>query len=483
MAPKILKDGTVLSYNASTQSIKVLQRASILIVDDHIAAIEENSGDLSAPPETEIIDVAGKIVSPGFVNTHVHVWETVYRSMGPDTTLAEYFSWVSHMSEITQAVFTPDDIYISSVEGYVEGLNAGVTSFVEHAHNNWSKPVMESGYQAALDSGARVWWCYDVRHKEGFSSDEQWETYGSLVNDRSSSRVLPGLALDGLGWTVMTGDGKAADLIREKKEKLDLQALTMHHLGGPWPRMNTSPTSVCADNNVHETNLPIIFSHASFLTDSDKELLRKHNVFISITPESECLYGQGQETGHEVSDQASLGIDTNWNFSGDIIGQARLWLQLVRFRNYTKTLKTGLIPKTNPMTVEQAFLLGTRQGGRALRRDDIGIITVGAKADLVVFNGDSPSMLGWSDPIAAVVLHASSGDIEHVLVDGEWKKKDFKLVDLPTGTTWDQLRARFLESSRRIQPHFKTPPPLPEKLFGVADFGEVESVSTVFKQS
>ncbi|KAL4770893.1 hypothetical protein BDW60DRAFT_191625 [Aspergillus nidulans var. acristatus] len=481
MAPKILKDGTVLSYNASTQSIKVLQRASILIVDDRIAAIEENSDDLSAPPGTEIIDVSGKIVSPGFVNTHVHVWETVYRSMGPDTTLAEYFGWVSHMSEITQATFTPDDIYISSVEGYVEGLNAGVTSFVEHAHSNWSKPVMESGYQAAVDSGARVWWCYDVRHKERFSSDEQWEAYGALVKDRSSPRVLPGLALDGLAWTVMNGEGKAADLIREKKEKLGLQAITMHHLGGPWPRMNTSPTTVCADNNLHEANLPIIISHASFLTDSDKELMRKHNVFISITPESECLYGQGQETGHEVSDQASLGVDTNWNFSGDIIGQARLWLQLVRFRNYTKTLTAGLIPKANPMAVEQAFLLGTRQGGRALRRDDIGVITVGAKADLVVFNGDSPGMLGWSNPIAAVMLHASSGDIEHVLVDGEWKKKDFKLVDLPTGTSWDELRARFLESSKRIQPHFKTPPPLPEKLFGVADFGEVENVSTVFK--
>jgi hypothetical protein len=268
-----------------------------------------------------------------------------------------------------------------------------------------------------------------------------------------------------------------------RSRKLGLQALTMHHLGGPWPPMNTSPTTVCADNNIHEANLPIIFSHASFLTDSDKDLMRKHNVFISITPESECLYGQGQETGHEVSDQASLGVDTNWNFSGDIVGQARLWLQLVRFRNYTKTLAAGLIPKASPMAVEQAFLLGTRQGGRALRRDDIGVITVGAKADLVIFNGDSPSMLGWSDPIAAVILHASSGDIEHVLVDGEWKKKDFKLVDLPTGASWDELRERFLESSKRIQPHFKTPPPLPEKLFGVADFGEVENVSTVFKPS
>ncbi|KAL4974681.1 hypothetical protein BDW66DRAFT_152717 [Aspergillus desertorum] len=398
--------------------------------------------------------------------------------MGPDTTLAEYFGWVSHMSEITRAVFRLDDIYISSVEGYVEGLNAGVTSFVEHAHNNWSRPVMESGYQAAVDSTARVWWCYDVRHKEGFSSDEQWEAHGALSQDKSSPRVLPGLSLDGLGWTVMNGDGKAADFIREKKDKLDLQALTVHHFGGPWPRTNTSPTIVCADNNVHETNLPIILSHASFLTDSDKELLRKHNVFISIMPESECLYGQGQETGHEISDQASLGIDTNWNFSDDIVGQARLWLQLVRFRNYTKTLKnwpdtTGEPDGRRAGSPPRYKARRSCPSQRRYRCD------YGRREGRPCRIQRRQPKLGWSDPIAAVVLHANSGDMEHVLVDGEWKKKDFRLVDLPTGMSWDGLRARFLESSRRMQPHFKTPPPLPEKLWGVCDLGNVDIVSTV----
>ncbi|KAL4899367.1 hypothetical protein BDW74DRAFT_115789 [Aspergillus multicolor] len=480
MAPKILKDGTVLSFDASTQSIKVLPRASILIVDDRIAAIEENSNDLPAPAgdDIEIIDVSGKIISPGFVNTHVHVWESVYRSMGPDTTLAEYMGWVSPAGQLAPAAFTGDDIYISALEGYIEGLNAGVTSVVEHAHNNWSRPVMESGYKAALDSGARVWWCYDVLERESFSADEQWEAYGKLVEGKSAL-VSAGLSLDALSWSILNGDGKAVDFIEKKKDELDIQALTVHHLGGPWPQGNTSPTRICADNNLYEADLPIIFSHASFLTESDKKMLRKHNVFISITPESECHYGHGQETGHEISDQASLGVDTNWTFSGDIIGQARLWLQLVRLRQSEKTLHAGLLPNACPMAVEEAFLLATRQGGRALRRDDIGVITVGAKADLVVVDGESPSMLGWSNPIAAVILHAHAGDIEHVLVDGEWRKKDFKLVDLPM--EWKDLRTRFLESARRVQPQFKVRPPLPERFWGTGRFGGVETVSTVYK--
>ena len=208
------------------------------------------------------------------------------------------------------------------------------------------------------------------------------------------------------------------------------------------------------------------------------DALREHNLHISITPESEFHYGHGQTTGHLILDQASLGVDTNWTFSGDILGQARLWLQSVRKTNYEKTLHAGKIPNKNPMTVEQAFLLATRQGGRAVGRNDIGVLQVGAKADLVIFNGDSPNMLGWSDPIAAIILHANTGDIEHVLVDGHFKKRDFKLVNMKL--EWTEIKRRFLEAARRIQPQFESSPPPPaEKLWGVADMGDVKMATTI----
>lgn len=221
----------------------------------------------------------------------------------------------------------------------------------------------------------------------------------------------------------------------------------------------------------------MIFSHASYLTESDIQTLRKYDLFISITPESECQYGHGQTTGHLISDQASLGVDTTWTFSGDMLGQTRLWLQIVRRTLYDKTLQSGLLPNANPMAVEQAFLLATRQGGRALRRDDIGSIKVGAKADLVVFNGDGPNMLGWSDPIAAVVLHANVGDIEHVVVDGEWRKRDFQLVNMKV--PWTEVRARFLAAAKRIQLQALPPVPPPEKLWGVGKMGDVDVATTI----
>jgi hypothetical protein len=98
--------------------------------------------------------------------------------------------------------------------------------------------------------------------------------------------------------------------------------------------------------------------------------------------------------------------------------------------------------------------MGTRHGGLALRRDDLGIIKEGAKADITVFKGDTPGLLGWVDPVAAIVLHSNVGDIDHVIVDGTFVKKDGKL----TIEDYGGIQQRFLKSARKLQQVWKDTP-------------------------
>jgi cytosine/adenosine deaminase-related metal-dependent hydrolase len=137
--------------------------------------------------------------------------------------------------------------------------------------------------------------------------------------------------------------------------------------------------------------------------------------------------------------------------STDILTQARIWLQTVRSRRYTDVLERWKLPGSNPMSVSQTILLATRNGALALRRDDLGGIAVGAKAGLLMWDGTSPSMLGWLDPVAAVILHASVGDIEAVLVDGQWMKRGGKLV----APGYAEARSRILQTSKRLQAVWK----------------------------
>lgn len=194
------------------------------------------------------------------------------------------------------------------------------------------------------------------------------------------------------------------------------------------------------------TSIPIVFSHASCLTVQDAALLRSTNQYISITAELERHYGFG-DTNLYIMDQASLGVDTHFTYSADIIGQARLWLQTVRLWFYSQVVANLEVPSNNPMSVEQAFLITTRAGGLALRRPDIGVLVEGARADLVVFDGTSPNILGWADPVAAVMLHSYVGDIQHVLVDRQFQKRDFNLV---VRGDYANITKNFLASTRRI---------------------------------
>jgi cytosine/adenosine deaminase-related metal-dependent hydrolase len=106
----------------------------------------------------------------------------------------------------------------------------------------------------------------------------------------------------------------------------------------------------------------------------------------------------------------------------------RMWLQSTRLGLYQETLDRFKIPSNTPMTVRQAFLLGTRNGGLALKRPDLGVLREGAIADVLVFSTDAIGLVGWSDPVAAIVLHSNVADIEDIYVGGQLVKQGGKLV-------------------------------------------------------
>lgn len=91
--------------------------------------------------------------------------------MAPDVTLVSYFVNFGQYSAGTKA-FSPEDVHVSAMEGYLEGLNAGTTTFVEHDHANWDVRALERSYEAAVESGGRVWWCAAAEEREGVSLAE-----------------------------------------------------------------------------------------------------------------------------------------------------------------------------------------------------------------------------------------------------------------------------------------------------------------------
>ncbi|KAJ3464891.1 hypothetical protein MRS44_009677 [Fusarium solani] len=433
--------------------ISVLRNSSIFIKDSVIVSI----GKPLSPSDTataEVIDVSGKIISPGFSDTHHHLWQSAYKTIISNTSLSEYLVRYGEFSSARQH-FKPEDIYLGTLIGVYEALNAGVTSILDHAHHTWSKEQSVAGLRGAVDSRARVWWAYGIHDLEDeFTLDDQFEDLGRLARDEetiwSGSRASVGIAYDRFCLAGKEEIEKTLNLVRD----LNLSIITTHFVGDRMGLPN-SPTLLNSFSALNAT-IPIVFSHGRSVNPDDAVLLRRYNHFLGVSSESAHHYGQDHPEAHHVQDHIALGIDTHTTYSTDIVTQARLWLQVTRLRLYRLVTDNWKMPTNNPMSVNQAFILATYNGARAFHRKDLGIIAPGAKADIVVFRGDSPNLFGWRDPVAAVILHSNVGDVEHVLIDGEFVKRDGKLV----GSDIENVKQRFLESATRIQEIYEEMPPV-----------------------
>lgn len=193
-------------------------------------------------------------------------------------------------------------------------------------------------------------------------------------------------------------------------------------------------------------SMPLLFAHSGDITQEEMDILRKFNKHIVVTVESEMHFGLDHQNTDFILDQGSMGLDGSNTFSGDMLTQLRIYLQFVRSKRYQVVLDEGEIPFNNPMSVEQVFLLGTRNGGLALNRPDIGVLQAGAVADIVVFDTDRMGLLGWQNPIATVVLHANQGDIDTVIVGGVVRKEQKKLTNPPSS----ELKQAFLQRQKQF---------------------------------
>ncbi|KAK8068836.1 amidohydrolase family protein [Apiospora phragmitis] len=435
---KLLSGGTMIAFDQESEQLRVIRGGSVLIEGDRITGVSDVASPLDTPAGVEFVDCTDKIITPGFIDTHRHGWQTVFKTMGSITTLADYALRFSAL-----------------LAGLYEAVAAGVTTIVDHAHHTWTPEHAAAGLRASVDSGARVFFGYTFQNSSAeFGVPEQIGQWKELAAAMTSNLTQLCIAYD--EWTSNPTGGNTQAVIDLIKESESL--LTTHHVEGPWLLGNTPQDLHRA--GILNSSTPTIISHASHLDVRGASLLRATNKHISITAESEMHYGHLHPTSHLILDQASLGVDTHMTFSTDILTQARLWLQSARYRVYQNTLDRWQIPAQNPFSVNQAFLLATRNGGLAVGCKDLGVIALGAMADLVVWEGRSPAMLGWTDPVAAVILHASVGDIAHALINGAFRKRDGRLLD---SRYYDEVQDRFLASAQRIQNVLKEMPLPPQE--------------------
>src|SRR4051794_17922406 len=151
----LLSGGWVLPMTPGAGPI----RGDVLIEDDGIAAV----GARVEVSGAEVVDCTDRIVLPGLVDTHRHLWQSALRGIACDWTLGEYFA---RMRGRLGGVFRPEDTYAGTLLGAVEALDAGITTVVDWSHNINGPEHADAAWQALTDAGGRAVFAYGASNDQ-----------------------------------------------------------------------------------------------------------------------------------------------------------------------------------------------------------------------------------------------------------------------------------------------------------------------------
>ncbi|MCK1340965.1 amidohydrolase family protein [Bradyrhizobium sp. 38] len=443
MRRTLIKSAVIISMD---DAIGDFSTGDVLIERNRIVDVRPS---IDVGSDTEIVEAEGRIVIPGLINAHMHTWQTALRGYAANWTLLEYFR---RMHAGLATVFRPEDIYIATLVGALNQINQGTTTLVDWCHNNPTPDHTDAAVRGLIESGIRAAFFHGSPKPE----PKPGERHFSEVPHprREVERLLAGPLADRdglvtLGLAILGPHYSTLDVAMHDfrmARELNLIA-SMHQGGGPaktpdgWEKLTEAGLVGAGINIVHGNDLP------DDLLDRMVDL----GVSFSVTPENEMIQGHGFPiTGRLLKRgvRPTIGIDLESVLAGDLFSAARVALSTQRSLDNAESRKaSGTIPATTTIPVREALRWITTEGARMLGRENqIGSLTPGKLADLVIINASDLNLVPVHDPVAAVVMQTSLANIEAVMIGGVWKKRNGRLLA-------DGLEAKkqlLVQSGRRL---------------------------------
>jgi 5-methylthioadenosine/S-adenosylhomocysteine deaminase len=419
----VLRNGFVVTMDTDQGD---LPRADVLIEGDQIAAI---GPDLDVG-DADVVDAAGCIVMPGFIDSHRHTWETAIRGCAPNATLDDYFVEVL---DTFAPIYSPEDVRASNYAGALECLNAGITTLVDWSHINNTPDHPDAGIEGLRQSGIRAQYAYGSAN---LSLNDYWNQSTIQIPGDDVRRIRDtyfssddglltmGLATRGPGFTV-------DDVVRAEWELArDLGIpVTVHVAMGRLAGRFDMVKQLAGLDLLYEGTTYI---HSCYLGDDEWKMVKDSGGAISIAAQVEMQMGHGwPPTGtcyaHGLA--PSLSIDVVTTVPGDMFTQMRAAFGCERVQVNAVAWKDDVPIPESTVTARHMVEMGTINGAHVAQvADRTGSLTVGKQADVIVLDGTQINTTPLFDPYATIALCADVSNVRDVFVAGQARKRDFAMV-------------------------------------------------------
>lgn len=397
-----------------------------------------------------IIDATGCVVTPGLVNTHHHLFQTLTRAVpgGQDALL---FGWLKTLYPIWSRM-TPADVFVSAQLGLAELARSGCTMSSDHLYLYPNGARLDDTIEAAHTIGIRFHatrGSMSIGESDGgLPPDHLIECEETILAD--SIRVIDAHhdASDGamvrVGLAPCSPFSVSRNLMRETAILARDKNVMLHtHLAENDEDVAYSmETFGCLPGQYAEelgwVGDDVWHAHCVKLNNNEINLFANTGTGVAHCPCSNCRLGSGIAPIRAMRDagvKIGLGVDGSAsNDSAHLLNEARQALLLQRVQN-----------GANSITAREVLELATRGGAETLGRDDCGSLAPGKRADLVVWDASGLEAAGAWDPVAALIF-CGPFLARDVVVEGNPIVQDNELrgVELPSLVQRAQERARAL---------------------------------------
>jgi cytosine/adenosine deaminase-related metal-dependent hydrolase len=448
MTQTLIKNGSIISMD---RKVGDFDRGDILIEEDKIIKIAR----IIRAPNATVIDANGMIVMPGFVNAHIHTWQTGLRGIAGNWSIPEYLHGM-HANIAPQ--YTANDTYLGNLIGSLNQISNGATTIFDWCHNNATPGHTDAAISGLQETG--------IRAVFGHGSPKPDAKKGQLPYTHMPH---PRAELERLRKGVFASDGKLITLamaalgpdfstweVTEHDFKLakELDLIISAHVWGAPNRINKDGYQKLAKMKLLGPNHNLV--HGVYLSTSELKLIVDSGASITVTPEVELQMSHGVPlTGRlrELGVQPSIGVDVESNISGDMFTIMRMTMQTQRnLDNQRIAHKTKMPAQKLSIKPKEALAWATIESAKALRLDKkIGSLKPGKQADLILINKNDLNLFPVNNAVEAVVFHANGSNVDTVMIAGKIRKRNGKL----NYRGIEKKKALLARSSQRILRGFK----------------------------
>jgi len=420
----LVKSGNIVSMDPA---IGDLAGADILVEDDRIAAVAKNIEVEGA----DVLDASRMIVLPGLINGHLHTWQTGLRGLAADWTVAQY---MQAMHRGLATLYRPDDIYVGNLLGALNQINNGATTLVDWCHNNPTPDHTDAAIRGLEEAGIRALFLHGSPKPDPKPGQKHFSEIpmprsevARLRKTKFSSDtglITFGLAI--LGPYYSTYDVTRADL--ELAREFDLFASM--HVGGGQSKIANGFERLLDAKLVDERTTVV---HGNDIRPDTIGRMVDQGATFTVTAEIELQMGYGDPlTGVLSSKNApiSIGTDVEPAVGSDLFTCMRITLQHERNRGIMESVtRLGSRPQLSALTCRDALSWVTTGAAKIAGLDrEVGSLTPGKQADIVMLRADDMNMMPAHDLVGCVVMQASPANVDTVMIAGRIVKRNGKLL-------------------------------------------------------